>query len=788
MEVISVRPILFEEHDINYASNGLGTLYEALRCDVFEEHNGTFDLELEYPTDGEMANDILEERQILAKPNDVDEPHAFRIYEIEKDLESGVIFARASSVTNDLGGNLITQASVTDATPQMAFDAMTQNLIEPTIFNFVSDIQTRNEVQWSRINPLSAILGGEDDSMVTIWGGDIKRTNDTVYLYSRRGTDHSTTIRPGKNIESFNMVVSNKGIITKVLPYYTYTPVEIPEYEMVTEYDGTSTKQEKKAAEDAVIVRPEPVTVTGNVVISPNVDNYPINRYEPVDYSNNDYINELVDIYVETRMKEIEESETIIDTTNLHADIQNYIIAELNKEAEGYFVWENPGVDEPSVDIKADMIQLTDSDEWEEYKHLEHIQVSDTVDVYVAKFDIDVTVTIASVSYDSLSERVLDITAGTTRTSFTKSVAKQYDDRAKELEKYIDTLENGVYNSISKAANGKSNRFSGYTEPSSAISKEGDLWFRQVGEGEVETYIYNGGAWIPVISNAQIEAMNTAISNAKTAASDADKKAQALIDDIKTMVTENGFTTLPDLIASKMSDGEFGTYFFQESKNIGFLYDVNGETKSIIMINEDGIPYIKGENIILDGNTIVDGTFTVTDTMLADSAVISKLKATGIDARDVRIINLDASSIVGGDLEVTESFRITHNGFPVLSVDAITGQVKISAPNLATKQDLEEIELTPGEDAWHVEVLSSNGNIFKSGNIQTVLEARVYKGGTDVTDTISLSRFKWTRVSEDFNGDSAWNQRYFGGTKTIVVTPEDVYRRATFFCDILDEQ
>jgi phage minor structural protein len=782
MEVVSLRPIIFSETATEYDNNGIGVLHDALRCDVNEEHNGLFDLELEYPVDGEWASYIRDDIQVLAKPNDLDEPHAFRIYETDSDLEAGVIFARAASITDDLRGNLISQVSVKDATPQTALNAIKSGLLEPTIFNFVSDIEVRSEAEWTRINPLLAILGDEE-SVVNIWGGDIKRTNDTVYLYSRRGRDRATTIRPGKNIDGFNMVVSNKGMITKILPFFTYNPEVLPEYEMVSQYDGSTKKQEKETTTQ--VERPDPVTVTGTVVVSPNAEQYAVNYYEPVDYSSDDYLKEIIDNHIRTKTDAIKESPTIVDTTNFKAEIEQFIQTELNKEAAKYFTEKNPGVDSPNVEIKADMIQLSDSDDWAKYKHLEHIQLSDTVDVYVKKFNVDVEVKIQAISYDSIAERVLTITAGTARTSLSKSITKTYEDRTKALEDYIDTLENGVYNTISKTADGKNKRFSGYTEPSADISSEGDLWFREIGQGEVETYIYNGGSWIPLLSKAQIEAMQKGITDAESLADSADKKAQSIIDSRKKLATDNGFTTYEDLIISKMGAGDFATYFLQESQNIGLVYEVNGENKAIIMIQE-GMPYIKGEHIILDGNTIVDGTFTVTETMLANEAVINSLKATGIDARNVRIVNLDASSITGGDLEVTKNFRITHNGVPVFEVDATTGQVKIT--NYATIKDLEEIELTPGEDAWHVEILSSNGNIFKSGNIQTVLEARVYKGGTDVTDDISLTRFKWKRVSEDVAGDDIWNQRYFGGTKTIVVTPEDVYRRATFFCEIIEEQ
>lgn len=781
-----MRPILFSEDVIKYEDNGVGVLYDALRCDVFEEHNGVFDMELEYPSDGEWAKHIKDDMQILAKPNDVDAPHAFRIYETDKDLIAGVIYVRATSVTDDLRGNLITDVKVTDATPQMAMNAIKSKLIEPTLFNFVSDIDVRLASEWTRVNPLLAIAGDEDNSILNLWGGDIKRTNDTVYLYSRRGKDKVTTIRPGKNIDGFTMTISNKGIVTKVLPYFTYTPGDVPEYEMVEQHDGTFKKETKKTESDNDVSRPEPVTVTGSVVISPNVDHFAINYYEPVDYSSDDYLREALDAYLDTRLTAIETDAAILDTSKFQDEVQAFILTELNKQASAYFTEQNKGVDSPSIEIKADMIQLSDSEDWSRYKHLERIQVSDTVDVYVKKFDVEVEVTIKSISYDSLAERVLDITAGTTRTSLTKNITKQYEDKARELERYIENMENGVYNNISKAANGKNSRFSGFTEPPDSISREGDLWFRDIGGGEVETYIYNGGGWLPLMSKAQTEAMKQAIADAAALAEETGEKAQKVIDDINNVVEGNGFTTLEDLFASKMSDGEFGTLFFQEAKNIGFVYDVDGVTEAIIMI-QDGIPYIQGKNIILDGDTIVNGDFTVTDTMLANDAVINKLKATGLDAKDVTIINLDASSITGGDLEVTENFRITHNGVPVFEVDATTGQVRIT--NYATKQDLEEISLTPGpagEDAWNVEIISSNGNIFQASNINTVLEARVYRGGTDVTDSLPESKFSWTRVSEDSLADKNWNDRYFGGTKKVNVTTEDVYRRATFFCKIIE--
>lgn len=86
---------------------------------------------------------------------------------------------------------------------------------------------------------------------------------------------------------------------------------------------------------------------------------------------------------------------------------------------------------------------------------------------------------------------------------------------------------------------------------------------------------------------------------------------------------------------------------------------------------------------------------------------------------------------------------------------------------------------------YKVEIISTNGNVFKNGQINTTLEARVYHGINDITDTIDANRFRWTRVSNDSISDADWNSAHFSGTKSILITPSDVYIRATFNCEIL---
>src|SRR5699024_8631249 len=148
-----------------------------LDYEVTEEANGEFELYLEYPADSKWASELKDQRLIKAKPNDMDAPHVFRIYEIIKNLHEQTIYVYATTRTNDLAGNLVLDVIVTNKTAQESMNLIKSNLVEPTDFNLISDIQTRSSTRWTRRNPLNCIVG-EDDSLVKYWGGEVKRTND----------------------------------------------------------------------------------------------------------------------------------------------------------------------------------------------------------------------------------------------------------------------------------------------------------------------------------------------------------------------------------------------------------------------------------------------------------------------------------------------------------------------------------------------------------------------------------------------------------------------------------
>lgn len=85
---------------------------------------------------------------------------------------------------------------------------------------------------------------------------------------------------------------------------------------------------------------------------------------------------------------------------------------------------------------------------------------------------------------------------------------------------------------------------------------------------------------------------------------------------------------------------------------------------------------------------------------------------------------------------------------------------------------------------YRVDIVSTDGIVFKNDDIRTTLIAVVYRGITDVTSQIDANNFHWKRKSTDPDADFLWNQAHFGGTKTIEVFNTDVYQKATFSCDV----
>ena len=534
-----MRPILYEQNERVFDTNGMGVLHDAISAEVTEVRNSEFELELKYPVGGEWAKALTQNRYILVKPNDYDEPHAFRIYEVEKEVDSNEITVKAVTKTDELSGNIIKPLVIKSATPSAAWEQLKHVAVDPIEYNFISDIQTAKDTKMDIRNVLNAIAG-EEGSFIDTWGGEIKRTNNTIYLYSKRGKDHVTTIRPRKNLKNVKVKSSMAGKFTRILPYVTFTPEGEGEAEQV---------------------------IYGDIIKSPHYDDYFVKRIVPLDLSS-EFNNS------DTPAKEGEKKKAPTP-------------AQVTAKAQSYFTSKNKDADKPDLSVEVEMIPLQDSTEWDRriIQALEKIQLCDTVDVYVPKIDCDVTVKVRKIVYDALRERIIKIEAsssGSGRASLADQQKAQWQDLTnKVINNALYGEKDGLIHTILTSANNKNKNFYGPEEPPREKVSKDDLWFKPVGgEGEVEMWRFDGEQWVLVIDanfgqkvtdkvnaaidsvkqdiNANVqETVNAAIADAEKRwkpdfapmQAELDEKLRKLDDDINVKVSD-----IKDRVASELSN------------------------------------------------------------------------------------------------------------------------------------------------------------------------------------------------------------------------------------------
>lgn len=584
-----MRPILYDQNERNFVSNGLGILYDAVECIVKEQRNGLFELEMKYPIQGDYASDLEKNRYIRAKPNDEDDTHIFRIYETKVSVDNNTIEVKAvSKISDDLSATLIRPFTVGTLSLNEIWPTIVQNAIDPINIRFNSDLGSRSSFNNDKlINALNLIMGS-DDSLVSTFGGEVKRTDKELSIYRGRGREHITTIRPRKNMKNIQLKTSMHGKFTRILPYARYTP------------EGENQKEQ---------------TIYGDIIKSDHYDDYDIKRIVPIDISNkfNDYKQKMKSDR-KTRLAAERENNRSADSSkraqeqsqrerleqqreeererNYYANKQKRASAHANRggkksaaqreaewqqreaardaafaaskqkrnqnkqkrqqskqareaekqarlarqqqikedtkivithrmvteEASTYFD-ENPTVDVPDIKMEVSMIPIQDTTSWEKsiLRSLEAVRLCDTVDVYLSKIDVDVTVQIVEIEYDVLKERTVKIVAssdGNTASTLADSQRAEWKDLTKKTVNEAMGDFEGSINTILTSANGKNRNFYGPDEPPVDDLKENDLWFRDVGAGETDLYRYDGTQWNLVMPHDFGEVLEDKIDSA----------------------------------------------------------------------------------------------------------------------------------------------------------------------------------------------------------------------------------------------------------------------------------
>lgn len=108
--------------------------------------------------------------------------------------------------------------------------------------------------------------------------------------------------------------------------------------------------------------------------------------------------------------------------------------------------------------------------------------------------------------------------------------------------------------------------------------------------------------------------------------------------------------------------------------------------------------------------------------------------------------------------------------------------------------DRYEGEYYPGDWLWCIRanmtvvVESTNGDKFRPGqSATTILIGRAFKNGLEITNDLPDSAFRWTKKSFfPTTDDAIWNMNHQSGYRTVEVTTDTIYARATYTLEILE--
>lgn len=196
--------------------------------------------------------------------------------------------------------------------------------------------------------------------------------------------------------------------------------------------------------------------------------------------------------------------------------------------------------------------------------------------------------------------------------------------------------------------------------------------------------------------------------------------------------------------------------------------------------------------------TAVDNNFAIYSTYLAALRTTFEAAINAIASAKAKEAQDNAFAHTDGKIETVNSTITQLADEIALKVDSTTYTSDIAdvRATMATKQEtqvidqrLDTAETTINDTVknipYRVEIKSTNGLVFKNGDISSVVYAKVYRGKEDVTNTFTAANFVWSRISDDASGDTAWNAAHVGLGSSFEITPNDVPGgHATFECDI----
>lgn len=334
--------------ETNFDNNGLGFLTDVLSAIVIDELNGNYELVMEYVLKGNLSEYLERENIIKCKVAD-GTYQLFRITNVTKTFTK--IKISAKHIFYDLINNFLEDTYPKNKSGQTFLQHILDSTNFETNFTAFSNITSLKSARYVRINPVEAIMGDIDNSMVNLFGGELKRDNFTINFLSRVGENNGVKLLIGKNITGINISIDITEMATRVMPQG---------------FDG--------------LLLPE------LYVDSSLINSYPTPKIMKIEFDSVKYDPE--------------------DESAYHT-LEEAYQALRDKVNEQYSL----GLDKPKININVDWVELSKTNEYKQYANLETVRLGDTITAEL--LDITYQARIISIQYNVLQDRITNFQIGT---------------------------------------------------------------------------------------------------------------------------------------------------------------------------------------------------------------------------------------------------------------------------------------------------------------------------------------------------------------------------------------
>ena len=350
---------IYLQNETDFTKNGLGYLTDVLQAEVVEELNGDYYLTFSYVLNGALSEYLVQENIVSCKVAN-GTYQLFRIKRVIKDYTKIEVYA--THIFYDLLNNMLLNTAPTNLTCQSFGTWLLNNTNFQTDFTYQSDISSTASARYVRRNPIEAIMGDIDNSMLNLFGGDLERDNFTIKQLVQRGSSNGIKLLFGKNITDIKITTDYSSIITRILPLG---------------FDG--------------LMLPEVY------VDAPNIGDYLTPRIAKVEFQNIKYDPESTEDGVYTNLDDA--------------------YAALRNAANTLF---ESGANLPQVNVKIDWVELSKTKEYENYQAIETLHLGDYVTANILGFDY--TTRVVKITYNPLTDTIDKFEIGTIQRSIGNSI------------------------------------------------------------------------------------------------------------------------------------------------------------------------------------------------------------------------------------------------------------------------------------------------------------------------------------------------------------------------------